>query len=320
MFAGGGVCAEALHLAVSDAGVQSELKWVAECESKYIEAAGENCLAITDDTVVLVGKVEEIEREHFTNVDVLQLSMPCAGFSGAGKAKHGMTPEMHSGTAIFGVSRAIESAQPAIIISENVIEARDSAMYALLICELERLGYVVFQMVLDSENTGTFEQRKRWWFVAFSKGIAPESFTVDDMLPSNLTLNDLLDKSVPESAWTTHPYLVEKEARDIAAGKGFRRQLLKGDEKGCGTIGRFYSKRRSTEPFIVRPDNKERLLSLTEHARVKSVPEHLVAGLKMTVGHEILGQSVDFMQPYLIMSKIMELPIYNTERAAWQHQ
>lgn len=313
MFAGGGVCAEALHLAISDHGIQSNLKWVAECEPRYIEAAQANCMAVTDDTVLLQGKVEEIEREHYTQVDILQLSMACAGFSGAGKAKHGLTPEMHSGTAIFGVSRAIESANPAIIVSENVIEARDSAMYALLICELKRLGYVVFDMVLDSSDTGTFEQRKRWWFVAFSAGIAPESFDLEKIAPSNLSLSDLLDEAVPEQLWTSHPYLVEKELKDIAAGKGFRRQLLAGAEKTCGTIGRFYSKRRSTEPFVTRDDGLERLLTPTEHARVKSVPEHLVDGLKMTLAHEILGQSVDFMQPYMIMSKILELGLFQQE-------
>ena len=87
--------------------------------------------------------------------------------------------------------------------------------------------------------------------------------------------------------------------RDSQAGKGFaKRQLLTGDETKVGTIGRHYAKRRSTEPFIVRDDGKERLLTPTEHARVKSIPERLIAGNGMTIAHQILGQSVDFLQPY----------------------
>src|SRR5690606_27281726 len=89
-------------------------------------------------------------------------------------------------------------------------------------------------------------------------------------------------------------YLAEKEKRDKAAGKGFSRQLLTGDEPYCGTIGKGYSKARSTEPFIVHPQTPElsRLLTPLEHSRVKGIPEEVIEGLADTTAHEILGQSV----------------------------
>lgn len=90
--------------------------------------------------------------------------------------------------------------------------------------------------------------------------------------------------------------MAEKALRDEAAGKGFRRQLLTGEENGCGVIGRGYAKARSTEPFIVSPWNPQlsRLMSKTEHAGVKAAPVSLVEGVSETIAHEILGQSVSY--------------------------
>lgn len=53
---------------------------------------------------------------------------------------------------------------------------------------------------------------------------------------------------------------------------------------------------RSTEPFILHPTKPglSRLLTAREHARVKTIPEEVVAGVSETVAHEILGQSVIF--------------------------
>lgn len=61
-----------------------------------------------------------------------------------------------------------------------------------------------------------------------------------------------------------------------------------------GTIGRHYAKWRSTEPLIQHPANPKlrRLLTPTEHARVKTIPEALIEGLSATTAHQCLGQSV----------------------------
>lgn len=78
------------------------------------------------------------------------------------------------------------------------------------------------------------------------------------------------------------------------AGKGFSRQLLTGDEGSCNTINRTYNKGQSTGVYIVHPADPElsRLLTPVEHARVKGIPEGIIAGLPDTTAHEVLGQSV----------------------------
>ena len=296
MFTGGGISTDAIAQAIAQSGLDSRMAWVCECEQKYIESAGENCLAIDDDTAFLVGMAEEIEPHLYSEVDVLSFSMPCAGFSKAGKSKHKQSSENHSGTALFGVINAIKASNPSVIISENVTEAMDSPIYQLLTSELRRTGYKVFEQILDQRHTASIENRARYWMVAVSEGIAPESLELPQVIQDQPTIASILE-SEPNEQWSANAYLHEKAERDLAAGKGFKRQLITGSKTSCGTIGRYYAKKRSTEPFVVNSEGLERLFTPIEHARVKSVPEHLIEGISKTTAHEILGQSVDYRQP-----------------------
>ena len=176
--------------------------------------------------------------------------------------------------------------------------------------ELDRLGYAIFERTLDSRDTGTIENRKRYWFLGISKGLAKGfSYEIDHLVTEhgNIRIQDILEGKIPESSWSDHQYLKDKALRDYRSGKGFSsRQLLTGSERHCGTIGRYYNKRRSTEPFLTREDGKERLFTPAEHARVKNIPEALVKGVSATTAHEVLGQSIDFLQAYLSMKCLMD--------------
>lgn len=309
MFTGGGISTHAIHSAIIDHGHHTKLAWVVDAELRYLQSGYANNYAITDETTALIGRAEEIETTFFRPVDILSFSMPCSGFSKAGRAKHGKNPEAHEGAAaLFGTMNAIRASNPAVLISENVAEAQNSPAYVLLRAELERLGYEIFERVMTSADTGSIENRKRYWFIAMSKGIA-DGFSFDMVhLAASVDKNriaDILEADLPESAWAENQYLKDKAERDAAAGKGFARQLLNGNEKSCGTIGRHYMKRRSTEPFLVREDGKERLFTPREHARVKSTPEELVDNVGATLAHEILGQSIDYRQAYLAMATVM---------------
>ena len=309
MFTGGGISTHAIHTAISDCASGSRLAWVVDADLGYLQSAYANNYAITDETVALIGRAEEVETRFYRKVDILSFSMPCSGFSPAGKAKHGKNPEEHEGAAaLFGTMNAIRASNPAVMISENVVGAQKSAAYVLLRAEIERLGYVIFERVMSASDTGSIEKRKRYWFVAISSGLAEGfdfSLIHDGAMAEPTRIRDILDTLVPETSWRDASYLKDKAERDAAAGKGFTRQVLDLDATNFGTIGRHYNKGRSTEPRLAREDGKERLLTPAEHARAKSVPEGLVAGVSSTTAHEILGQSVDWRQAYVAMACIM---------------
>lgn len=302
LFTGGGVSTQAIH-----EGLGGRVKWIADCELKYIESAGANCLAVDDETAVIVGKVEEVESKYYSDVDVLHVTIPCDNVSKAGKAKHGRHET--DDASVFGVVRAIHASNPAVIVSENVTAAQTSPVYALLRAELRRLGYKLFEQVLDSSHTDSFENRPRYWLTAISEGIAPDSLELPTVTPSGRTFDQLSDPAeLVADLWAENTYLKKKAVRDAekaASGGGsfFARQLLDGTETRCGVIGKYYNKKRSSEPFRVE-GVLERLLTVAEHARVKSVPANLVRGLPKSVAHEILGQSVDYRQPLLLSQLI----------------
>jgi DNA (cytosine-5)-methyltransferase 1 len=160
---------------------------------------------------------------------------------------------------------------------------------------LKQRGYKTEDIVLDEEFAGTLERRKRHFFIAVSEN-CPE-FSLSKLLPHKKMfqcIKDILEPEIDDSEWKDYSYLAEKEKRDLLSGKGFKRQLLSGEEQNCGTIGRGYSKVRSTEPFLLSKEKSgfSRLFTPKEHARLKGIPENLIKGLSKTIAHEILGQSV----------------------------
>ena len=301
MFTGGGISMEAIGEAMPG----SRVAWIAELEEKYSSSAMAQCLCVDDETDLLSGHVEEIEGRYFTKVDVLSFSMPCAGFSTAGKSKHGKSAVEHSGTTVFGVVKAIQHSNPAVIVSENVIEAKDNPIYLLLKAELVRLGYKIFEQTLDSKHTDSMSQRRRYWLTAISEGIAPDELEVPEVDSRGTPLGDFLQDDVPEDAWFDNAYLNKKAETDKAAGKGFKRQLVTPESTRIGTVGRFYQKRRSTEPFLIREDGMERLLTPLEVASCMGIPSYMIAGSSASTQYQICGQAVDYNQPLRLMQQIM---------------
>jgi DNA (cytosine-5)-methyltransferase 1 len=108
------------------------------------------------------------------------------------------------------------------------------------------------------------------------------------------TLGEILQNIDPDNdIWKNIGYLIEKQERDKANGKGFNLNWVDENSTRVGTIGAGYAKNRSTEPRIAHPTKEgwSRLLTPEEHAAVKTIPPELVAGLTSTLAHKILGNS-----------------------------
>ncbi|WP_286241233.1 DNA cytosine methyltransferase [Neptuniibacter halophilus] len=309
---GVGVSTFGVHQSLKQQGIISQLEWVVDVEQTYLEAAARNNPALNDDTQLIVGSIEEVEPELLSTVDVLSVSLPCTGFSLAGRAKLGLKfGEAHpeAATAVFGLMQIVKQTNPGVILSENVKQAKDSATYHLIISELERLGYTVKETILDGADAGTIEDRTRYFFVAVSNGLS-EAFDLDN-LPTQERVYDRMADVMDEvpydsSMWKANDHLNEKAIRDKAAGKGFERQFITAVSTKVGVIGRHYMKGRSTEPFWKREDGMERLMTVSEHAKVKLIPEKLVDGLSATVAHQGLGQSVLLPHITAIMDRVAE--------------
>lgn len=299
MYHGGGVLDSALHEGFERAGLSSYVKIASEIESKYIDSSlTNNPQLFRDDSMVLNAPVEQLAfTAGHVKTHLLVGGVPCTGASNAGKAKNQIKyAEQHpsAGAQFFAFLRMIETTNPAICLLENVTQFRNTPSYAIILSVLKTWGYRVMDVDLNGNDYGALENRTRMAMVAVSEGLALD-FNID-AIPALTdkpdTLADVLEPA--DDRFRDYTYLREKEDRDRKAGKGFMRQLLTPAATTVPTITRDYNKVRSTDPQLSHPTdpNLTRLFTVGEHARIKGIPEPIVAGLADTIAHQILGQSV----------------------------
>jgi len=302
LFHGGGVLDKSIHHGLQDAGVKSSVDVVVELESKYLDSSLENNPELfNDDSIIIESPVQMLNLSRGTpKADIVVGGIPCTGASKSGRSKNKLEfAESHSaaGALFFSFLEFVKASNPAIVVIENVPEYQNTASMEVIRSVLGSLEYEVYERVLDGNEFGALEKRKRLCAIAVTKGLH-EGFDLNDVLPLRQKENCLGEilEAIPHDSerWRSFDYLAEKELRDKAAGKGFARQLLTEEAEYCGTIGKDYAKCRSTEPFIVHPvqSNLSRLLTPSEHCRVKGIPESIIQGLSDTTAHQILGQSI----------------------------
>jgi DNA (cytosine-5)-methyltransferase 1 len=303
LFHGGGVLDKAMHHGLAQGGLQSFVKVGVELEGGYFDASLVNNPELwRDESIVINGDVRDINLmgTGIPQVQLLWGGVPCTGASPAGVAKNkNACAEAHStaGTLFIDFIDWVKATNPAIVVLENVVEYAKSVGMVVIRSVLSGLGYEISEAVIDGAKMGSLEKRKRLCMIATTPGVCG-MVDFEQLIPTRVKEEKLADilEYIPEDSarWKNYDYLAEKELRDEADGKGFKRQLLTGEEDGCGVIGRGYSKARSTEPFIICPWDAglSRLMTKGEHAKAKTVPLTVIEGVSETQANEILGQSV----------------------------
>lgn len=297
-FSGIGVSTHGISEGVGIAGVESRIEYLMDRESKYLDVARINNKEKFGNAKFITGSIEEIEPSLIEPVNLYSFSMPCTNHSNQGKTKEKLdsAEDSSEATALFGTINMIRAFNPAVIVSENVPNAKGSASYKMLISELERLGYNVFESILDKSHGQCLEARKRYWFIAVSKGVGEidfNDFKVPEQMYSNVA--EAME-DIPAGSERFRP-LDKLEARDKKnkeAGRKFSLNLVSPEDVSVSTIVRLYHKHQVSNPHISLDGKNYRLFTKLEHARMKEIPEHFVDDISDTLAHEGLGQSVSY--------------------------
>lgn len=290
---GGGISTHAISEGFKSVGLKNSVKMIAELDSRYLQVAVRNFPSVEH---IHNGQIENVRIEDIPKLDVLSFSLPCTGHSIAGKSSNKIKiAEEHptASTSLFGALRYIVHSNPAIIISENVVQSKDSATYILLKSEITRLGYKIQEFILDGYQAGSIENRKRYWFVAISDGLLGDkdlNLSVRDFPKKFEKVGDVVDRNV-EHNWFRLDYFDARQEVCSGRGYGFAKNFVNEDSTSVGTIVRNYTKRQISNPHFTNGENL-RLFTIKEHSRMKLVPEELTENVPQTVGHEILGQSI----------------------------
>lgn len=297
-----GISAAASYDGLAAFGIKSKTCFMIDRERNYNDIALQNNHSISNKTKFFESSLEEIETNLLGYVDEIHFSLACSPFSLSGRAKNSTkVPEEHiDSTALLGLIRIIDACQPAMLYSENVMMAKNSATYQLLINILTACNYEISEIELNGNDTGSLEFRPRWWFVATSKGLG--KINIKDHFPvfekEVHELNDVLeDIPLSDKRWRCTANKKSRAEKNKKKGNGFKFNLVTKSEKNIGVMGKHYSKDRNTEPHLILDDDKlARLLTVKEIAKCQSVPLHLVKHCIPLYATQGLGQGIDYRQ------------------------
>lgn len=295
---GGGILDHAIHTGLKDVGIEAKLAFAVEIDDQVLEAAARNNPIWDENTLQIQGGMEEVETDILPKVDILIAGIPCTGASKAGKAKnHNKETEHHDKAGALFVSflHVVKKVCPSIVVLENVTDYAHSVGAHVIRKTLETWGYALHETVLDGNEMGVLESRRRLCMV----GISPEiAIALDRIVPiraKEKSLAEILENIGPDSEiWRPYGNLLAKAAADLEKGRNFKLNLVNQDASTIGVLGAGYSKVRNTEAKLVHPTDPTLMRQLTpiEHARAKGAPPELIQGLSATLAHSILGNSV----------------------------
>lgn len=125
------------------------------------------------------GNVRRIKTEKLPDFDMMIAGFPCQTFSVIGR-KEGFSDDR--GQIIFQLTRILKEKQPSCFLLENVkglVTHDKGKTLAIILEELNSVGYHVDYKVLTSLNYGVPQMRQRVYFVGFRKDLVNsiESFT-----------------------------------------------------------------------------------------------------------------------------------------------
>jgi DNA (cytosine-5)-methyltransferase 1 len=313
---GGGMMDHAAHAGMIEAGVQPELVAAVEINEDLINHAAQHNPAVTAKTRLYAAPMQELVQDdaamnELPKVDVLVTGIPCSGASVSGRSKNGIAcAEQHPevGHLVVPYIMLVNKFNPSVAVVECVVPYA-STVSAMLMRQMFRdMGYDTHEVVLNSWDFGSIEERKRWFLVAVTHGIPMNLEGLEPTIKRRPKLGDFLVTDFEAGGYRTMDGLRDKEERDREAGKGFRMQIVNGDAIKIGTIGKDYNKNRSTEPKVQHSSDPTmlRLLTPVEHARIKGYPVELLGDLSVTAGHQMLGQGVDARPVQCLFKRITE--------------
>ena len=319
---GAGILSHAVHAGLRDAGVPVVLAAANEIQPYYIDHAEIHNEAWSPETVRLCGPMQEyvfddMAMQAIGPVHMVEAGLPCTAACQPGRAKKSSQgqeqaeDDVEAGHLIMAFVFGIVRFNAAIILLENSVAYASTASMAMYKTQLAEFGYDLHVCTVEAEKFGVLEKRRRLAAVAVTKGIP---FSLDGLAPAHVagkTVGDILDPvPLDDPSWSPMSYLKSKEERDQTKkaaglpGSWFARQEVKASDTSIPTITKGYTRRRSTDPMLVHPENPEllRLFTPGEAARAKDVPEHLVADVPKSRALEMLGQGVAY-PPFRAVAK-----------------
>lgn len=237
------------------------------------------------------GDITKIKEEEIPKHDVLLAGFPCQPFSNIGK-REGFEHETQ-GTLFFDVLRILKYHMPKMFLLENVtglLTIQKGETFRIIISNLESLGYSVFYKVLDAQNFGLAQVRKRIIIVGFHKNLEINTFAFPiSNGKRKVSISSILEDNPSGYEISEHlqqSYLFKKD-------DGKPQVVDKNSNIQIKTLVASYHKiQRLTGTFVRGGKTGIRLLSELECKRLMGFPDEFIIPVSRTQMYRQLGNSV----------------------------
>jgi DNA (cytosine-5)-methyltransferase 1 len=234
------------------------------------------------------GDVRDLDPAELPPYDVLAAGFPCQPFSIAGVSKklslgreHGFLDKT-SGNLFFEIARIAEATEPPILFLENVKNLRShdrGNTFAVILRELDRLGYEVSNAVVDAA-AWVPQHRERTFMIGLRREVFGDRKFIFPPMPATPRpkLREILD-SWYDRKYVLTPHLWEylqgyaKKHRE--AGNGFGFGLVGGSDIARTLSARYY--KDGSEILVDTAGRLPRRLTPVECARLMGFPNPRIA-------------------------------------------
>jgi DNA (cytosine-5)-methyltransferase 1 len=236
------------------------------------------------------GDITQIKEEDIPKHDVLLAGFPCQPFSMIGK-REGFS-HATQGTLFFDVLRIIKYHQPKMFLLENVqglLTIQNGETFRIIKEALKEAGYHVFSDVLDAQNYGLPQVRKRVVIVGFREDLGITDYDLpqgsDDRIavrtileenPSGYKISEHLQKSYLFKKNDGKPQIID-ETSDIQVKT---------------LVASYHKIQRLTGTFVKGGETGIRLLSELECKRLMGFPDDFKVPVSRTQMYRQFGNSV----------------------------
>src|SRR3989344_389832 len=239
------------------------------------------------------GDITKISAKEIPKFNILVAGFPCQPFSSIGKRQGFNHPTQ--GTLFYDIVRILKFHKPDMFLLENVQGIRNhngGNTYKIIKSSLKKLGYEVFDEILNASDYGVPQDRKRIYFVGFSKKLGTSNdinFKFPNPNKEKVYIGKFVENNVNDRSISKH--LQQKYMFKVDDG---RPQIKGPDSKiTVKTLTASYHKiQRLTGTFVKDGPTGLRLLTTDECKAIMGFPKNFKVPVSRTQMYRQFGNSV----------------------------
>lgn len=243
--------------------------------------------------------------------DLIVGGFPCQAFSTVNPTKQ---PSERRNQLFWEMAKVIEQVKPKVFVAENVkgfYRLAGGEYFKAAKLEFERLGYRIYDDILDASDFGVPQCRERLFVVGVRADVGP-AFDFPGPTHGNgrvpkVALRRVIDSIVPPDP---KYYFSEKAIQGVKKAKPNMKRALAQDLDGqCLTISSHLAKVsiNSRDPVLLVDPEKElyRRFTPCEAARIQSFPDTFVFAGSETKAYRQIGNAVPPVLMWHLTSEIL---------------